>query len=280
MPSHPFPPRDRSDDTVVLEAIRTNDETRVLPVIREPSVATDDQSGGYYGKHERVTKAGNAVRTSIRTAGEIMITIGLVLLLFSAYEVWGKSAIINEHQNDLEAQLNQNWDNPTDDPTVAVKPGGPTLPPPAGGTIARLYVPRMDKHWVVVEGVDRADIRFAPGHYPKTALPGQIGNFSVAGHRTPAIFWDLDKIKVGDPIVVETRSTYFVYRVNQIEIVKPTAVQVVAPVPNHPGQTPTEAMMTLTTCNPKWDNYQRLIVHAKLERNQPRSAGPPPEIGG
>ena len=38
--------------------------------------------------------------------------------------------------------------------------------------------------------------------------------------------------------------------------------------------------MTLTTCNPKWDNFQRLIVHAKLERSQPRGDGPPPEIGG
>jgi LPXTG-site transpeptidase (sortase) family protein len=278
MPSHPFPPRDRSDDTVVLEPVRANDETRALPAIRPQSVA-DEPGGGYFGKHERTTKAGNAIRTSIRTAGEIMITLGLVLLLFSAYEVWGKSAIINEHQNDLDALLNQDWGDPT---VTASTTGGAqlALPPPAGGTIARLYVPRMDKHWVVVEGVDRADIRFAPGHYPKTALPGQIGNFSVAGHRTPAIFWDLDKVKVGDPIVVETRGNYFVYRVSQVEIVKPTAVQVVAPVPNHPGQTPTEAMMTLTTCNPKWDNYQRLIVHAKLERTQPRSAGPPPEIGG
>jgi len=277
MPSDPFPPRDRSDDTVVLGAIRANDETRVLPAIRTPAVA-DDPGGGYFGKHERTTKAGNAVRTSIRTAGEIMITIGLVLLLFSAYEVWGKSAIINQHQNDLDALLNQDWGDPT---VTASTTGGAqlALPPPAGGTIARLYVPRMDKHWVVVEGVDRADIRFAPGHYPKTALPGQIGNFSVAGHRTPAIFWDLDKVKVGDPIVVETRGNYFVYRVSQVEIVKPTAVQVVAPVPNHPGQTPTEAMMTLTTCNPKWDNYQRMVVHAKLVSTTPHSAGAPVALG-
>ncbi|HLT09783.1 MAG TPA: sortase, partial [Micromonosporaceae bacterium] len=63
-------------------------------------------------------------------------------------------------------------------------------------------------------------------------------------------------------------------------IVLPTAVEVVAPVPGQPGATPTEAMLTITTCNPKWDNYERLIVHAKLIRSGPRANGPPPELAG
>jgi sortase A len=285
--NHPNPPH--ADDTVVLAAINA-DETQVLPAIRPPvappAAGHDDDEGapGYYGKHERITRAGNAVRTAVRTAGEIMITFGLILLLFSAYEIWGKSALVNEHQHDLDAQLNQDWGDPTVDQGAPPTPGATStakpLPPPAGGTIARLYIPRMNKHWVVVQGVERSDIRYAPGHYPDTALPGQVGNFSVAGHRTPAIFWDLDRVRVNDPIVVETRSKFFIYYVTQVEIVKPTAVQVVAPVPNHPGANPTTAMMTLTTCNPKWDNYQRLVVHARLDHSTPRSAGSPPEIGG
>jgi sortase A len=143
-----------------------------------------------------------------------------------------------------------------------------------------LYIPRLGSHWVVVEGVGPADIAYAPGHYPETAMPGQIGNFSVAGHRSPAIFWDLDRLQVGDAIVVETRDTWYVYRVTQSRIVLPTAVEVVAPVPGQPAATPTDAYLTLTTCNPKWDNYERLIVHAKLERAQDRSAGRPSELGG
>ena len=70
------------------------------------------------------------------------------------------------------------------------------------------------------------------------------------------------------------------YRVTSLEVVLPTAIDVVAPVPGHPGATPTEAMLTLTTCNPKWDNYQRLIMHAKFERSRARSAGRPAELGG
>jgi sortase A len=227
----------------------------------------------------RPARDGAPLRSAVRTAGELMITVGLILLLFSAYEVWGKALIVDGRQKDLDAQLAQNWATPTlaapGPSTTAPKDLGP---PPPGGSIARLYVPRLAKHWVVVEGVRQVNLTYAPGHYPDSALPGQIGNFSVAGHRSPAIFWDLDMVVAGDPIVVETKDSYFVYRVTQNIIVLPNAVQVVAPVPDKPGAKPTEAMMTLTTCNPKWDNNERLIVHAKLTRSQPRTDGAPTEL--
>jgi sortase A len=210
------------------------------------------------------------LRIGIRTLGELMITAGLLLLLFSAYEVWGKAAIVAGHQAELDSQLNREWSTPP-----------PTSAPPSdlpGGSIARLYIPRLGKHWVVVEGVRQIDIRYAPGHYPSSAQAGQIGNFSVAGHRSPAIFWDLDKMRAGDVVVVETRTTFYIYKVTSTEIVKPTAVEVVAPVPDQPGVKPTVAMLTLTTCNPKWDNYQRLIVHGQLDRSQDRGAGQPVEL--
>jgi sortase A len=256
----------------------TADEPPVVPkgvtVIPLRPVRTDD---GYRSVHSDLTRTtlASALRTSLRTIGEVLITLGLVVLLFAAYEVWGKTAIVGAHQNDLNRQLAQDWDN---SPVVGPGGGGPV---PSGGAIGRLYVPRMHKQWVVVQGVAPADIRYAPGHYPETAMPGQVGNFSVAGHRTPAIFWDLDQVHVGDLIGVETRDKWYVYRVSQIEIVSPHAVQVVAPVPDHPGARPTKPMITLTTCNPKLDNYQRLIVHGELDPKLTRdhAAGKPPELG-
>lgn len=237
---------------------------------------------GYKSIYSELTRttAGTVIRTGVRSLGEVMITFGLIVLLFAAYEIWGKSAIIDAHQNDLDQQLGQEWNQPTGDPTV-----GPSSPasgpaPPPGNAVARLYIPKLDKHWVVVEGVRQKDIRYAPGHYPKTAMPGQVGNFAVAGHRTRAIFWRLDEMHNGDMIVVETKRMWFIYQVSSTRIVKPSAVEVVAPVPGKPGVKPKEAMLTLTTCNPKFDNYQRLIVHAKLIRKQDRSAGQPPELKG
>ncbi|MEU4552744.1 class E sortase [Micromonospora violae] len=238
---------------------------------------------GYKSVYSELTRPSFAsrLRTGVRVTGEVLITFGLVVLLFAGYEVWGKSAIVDAHQNDLNNELAQAW-APTDDPTVAPS-AGPSVkpsPPVRGKPLAGLYIPTLDKNWVVVEGVTQQDIRFAPGHYPASALPGQVGNFSVAGHRNRATFWRLDELNEGDPIVVESKTDWYVYRVSQSRIVKPTQVEVVAPVPGEPDKKPTKRMLTLTTCNPKFDNYQRLIIHAELDRTQPKSAGRPAELGG
>lgn len=79
--------------------------------------------------------------------------------------------------------------------------------------------------------------------------------------------------------MVEGKTEWHVYKVTESRIVKPTQIEVVAPVPGRPGKKPTKAMLTLTTCNPKFDNYQRLIIHAELARSQPKSAGRPAELG-
>jgi sortase A len=219
------------------------------------------------------------VSVGARGLAEVMITFGAILLLFAGYEIWGKAAIIDGHQRDLDRQLTEEWSEPGAPPTVGPENSEPGRAPP-GWAIARLYIPRLNNDWVVVEGVAARDIRFAPGHYPNSAGPGEVGNFSVAGHRSPAIFWSLDLMRAGDPIVVETRTTFHVYRVTDNRIVKPDQVEVVAPVPGRPGAAPSTAMLTITTCNPKWDNYQRLIVHGTLERSQPRSDGLPSELRG
>jgi sortase A len=234
---------------------------------------------GYKSVYSELTRPtiGSRIRTGIRGLGEIMITFGVVVLLFAAYEVWGTTAVIGSHQDSLDQQLADQWDQP--DPTVGPTPSA-SANALAGNAIARLYIPKLDKQWVVVEGVTQKDIRYAPGHYPSSADPGKVGNFAVAGHRNRATFWRLDELAPGDAIVVETKTDWFIYKVSQTRIVKPTQVEVVAPVPGRPGTRPTQAMVTLTTCNPKFDNYQRLIVHAELVRSQPRGEGRPAELGG
>ncbi|MEU3454891.1 class E sortase [Micromonospora sp. NPDC006766] len=240
-----------------------------------------EQTGeGYKSVYSELTRptVGSRLRTIVRAAGEVLITFGLVVLLFAGYEIWGKTVIVDAHQNDLNSQLEQEWGN---DPTVA--PTGPTpkpTPPAEGKPVAGLYIPKFDKHWIVVEGVSPDDIRYAPGHYPKSALPGQVGNFSVAGHRIRATFWRLDELHPGDDIVVESQTEWFIYKVYQQRIVRPSQDEVVAPVPGKRGAKPTERLLTLTTCNPKFDNYQRLIIHARLDHVQPKSEGRPAELGG
>ncbi|WP_306214979.1 class E sortase [Actinoplanes sp. RD1] len=231
----------------------------------------EQTEAGYKSVYSELTRPtlGSRIRAAVRVSGELMITFGLVVLLFAGYEVFGNSAKVENEQDTLAQQLDEEWNDPT------VAPSGPAKAAPAApgeGKIGRLYIPKLDMKWVVVNGVRPQDIRYAPGHYPDTALPGQVGNFSVAGHRIRKIFWRLDELHEGDVIGVETRTNWYVYKVSSSEVVKPTAVQVVAPVPDQPGKKPTKAMLTLTTCNPKFNNYQRLIVHAELVQTLKRDA--------
>ncbi|MFE9956232.1 class E sortase [Micromonospora sp. NPDC005299] len=241
-----------------------------------------EQTGeGYKSVYSELTRptVGSRLRAVVRGTGEVLITFGLVVLLFAGYEIWGKAVIVDAHQNDLSSQLAQEWGaDPTVGPTTG--PSAKPKPPAEGKPVAGLYLPKFDKHWVVVEGVSPDDIRYAPGHYPKSAMPGQVGNFAIAGHRIRATFWRLDELRPGDAVVVETQTEWFIYKVYQQRIVKPYQVEVVAPVPGKPNEPPTEKLLTLTTCNPKFDNYQRLIIHARLDHVQAKATGRPAELEG
>ncbi|MFI1196131.1 class E sortase [Micromonospora sp. NPDC020750] len=246
-----------------------------------------EQTGeGYKSVYSELTRPSiwTRLRTGVRVTGEVLITFGLVVLLFAGYEVWGKSAIVDAHQNDLDRQLAQAW-GASGDPTVAPTASATATatakpkPPAHGKPLAGLYIPKLDKNWVVVEGVTQGDIRYAPGHYPDSAMPGEVGNFAVAGHRNRATFWRLDELNSGDAIVVEGKTDWYVYKVYKSRIVKPNQVEVVAPVPMEPDAKPTKKLLSLTTCNPKFDNYQRLIIHAELDRTEAKSAGRPAELG-
>jgi sortase A len=237
---------------------------------------------GYRSTFAEATRPtlGSRIRAAVRFSGELMITFGLVVLLFAAYQVFGNSSKVQDEQDALANQLDDVWNDPTVGPSTPVAKGPAA---PGDNLVGRLYIPKFDKQWVVVDGVQPKDIRYAPGHYPETAKPGEIGNFAVAGHRIKKIFWRLDELQAGDVIGVETRDSWHVYRVYDSEIVKPSAVQVVAPVPNQPNAKPTRAVLTLTTCNPKYNNYQRLIVHAELAATTKRDqslpgAGMPAEL--
>ena len=86
-----------------------------------------------------------------------------------------------------------------------------------GGAFAVLYIPRLglDYQRVVLEGTSEEQLTQGPGHYEGTAMPGEPGNMGLAGHRVGkgSPFLDLDQLRPGDPIVVETVDSWFVYRV-------------------------------------------------------------------
>lgn len=249
-------------------------------------------------------------RKSVRTLGELLITAGLVILLFVVYELYVTDLFSAEKQAAAASTLEGDWAK------------GRQLHPELidGQAFAKIYIPGFgaDYHFTIQQGTDEKSLEVGPGHYKGTALPGEPGNFAVAGHRVGkgAPFNDLDLLSSCDAIVIETQTDYFVYRVlphaDEIagwasgkgrdpkcarvgtlrtnspdggpygktvgrEVVNPTQAEVLAPVPHRstdvlpPAQQ--VALLTLTTCHPQFSDRQRLIVHAVLTNQYPKGNG-------
>lgn len=198
----------------------------------------------------------------LRGAAELAVTAGVLSLFFTAYLLVGEPAIVSETQRQLDSDLGQMWRTHVP-PESRPSTGAPPVRV-EGAPFVRLAIPALGQRWTVVEGVSPAALRTAPGHYPSTANPGEIGNFAVAGHRSSALFEDLDRVTHGDAITVETRSAVFTYTVYRKEVVLPSVTRPIAPNPDVGYAGPARALLTLTTCEPKWDNSHRLIIHAEL----------------
>jgi len=156
------------------------------------------------------------IRTAVRGTGELLITAGLVVLLFVAYQLVWTNYEAHKATDSVASDLRDSWDRPNPSGAGPAAARGPKKVD-FGKGFAFLHIPRLGKNWTipVVEGVDLPDLAKGVGHYPKTAQPGAIGNFAVAGHRVSkgSPFNDLGLLASCDAIVVETQDDWFVYRV-------------------------------------------------------------------
>ncbi len=120
--------------------------------------------------------------------------------------------------------------------------------------------------WIVVVGVDLDSLTRGPGHYPDSPAPGEIGNFAVAGHRATygEPFAYLDALEAGDEIFVERGGREYRYLVTESFITVPSDTGVLLPAPGQPGVEAEGAIITLTTCHPRWGSTEQLIVHGEL----------------
>jgi sortase A len=220
--------------------------------------------------------------------GELLITIGCVLLLFAVYELFWTNVTADQHESGIRHTLVQGFEHssapPSTSPGASPAPSQSPAPvtPQKGKAFAVMYIPALGTHWAraVVQGVALSDLKGTIGHYPQTALPGQIGNFAVAGHRATngQPLADVPKIVNGSLVYVRTSDAWYTYRVTHHDIVAPNAVEVLLPVPSEPGVQPTQAVLTITTCNPRWASFERWIVHGVLISTRSGAQGLPPGL--
>lgn len=274
-------------------------------------------------------------RTILRGLGQTFLTVGVVILLFVVYEVWitdlfgeqkqaAATTAIDERWAQVQAQEQETVESTSvvvvDDPAQLVtdpRTRTPQYQTLTGQGFAKIHVPSFgaDYAFTVVEGTDPDDLYIGPGHYPDSQMPGQPGNFAVAGHRVSkgSPFNDLNLLNACDAVIIETQDDWFVYRVLPMAdqqagwdpstnprcagvsvpggeygnlpgriITTPSDYAQVLPVPGvNSGTVPPDALrlITLTTCHPQFSDAERMIIHGELITSYAKSDGfLPPEM--
>ncbi|GAB2831970.1 class E sortase [Streptomyces chlorus] len=225
-------------------------------------------------RRARERKVSPAVVAS-RGIGEVFITCGVLMLLFVTYQLWWTNVRAQAQAGREASDLQSDWANGKRSPG-AFEPGQ---------GFALLHIPRLDVVVPIAEGIDSKKVldRGMVGHYAegalKTAMPNdKKGNFGVAGHRNThgEPFRYINRLEPGDPIVVETQDTYFVYKMASIlPVTPPSNVSVLEPVPKGSSFTGPGRYITLTTCTPEFTSKYRMIVWGKMDEERPRSKGKP-----
>lgn len=246
---------------------------------------------------ERVEKSNfkKFINRLIGIVGELLITAGVLIGLFILWQVWWTNVEANAQLDSDVSAFNKEYGEPL------VKIGAPQEgEPPVMDEIAYntvggiIHIPAFGYNYstpirggVTTQVLDTG----AFGHYQDTVMPGAIGNSSWAVHRDMrgSRMYDADKLVAGDAVIVETEDVYYVYKIVNTHVVKPTDVWVISADPfvaenaikegREPGEIePSRRLLTITTCHPLYTARERLIVHAEFSHWVKRSDGMPEEL--
>ena len=231
--------------------------------------------------------------------GEILITIGVVALLYVAWQMWIGDWIIGAEKHKEASALSQSWMTPAPSPSASDSPDATPSPTPTasaeavvpvqdqqehGTQFGVMFVPRFGPEWqfTIASGTSRTDIldQGEIGHYNDTAMPGGVGNTVYAAHRwtSGAPFDPIDKLVIGDAIVIQTPDGWYTYRFRTLEYVPDTQVEVLLPVPQQVGVAANGRYLTLTSCAPKLNMLERIIAYAVFESFTPAASASPASL--
>jgi len=239
-------------------------------------------------------------RRALWTGGELFVTVGVVLLLLVAHQLWWTNRQAQHNADRTVRALKREWGasqkeqpepqtaapsatNTADTTGSSASPrrqrhssatGATTPRPNRSQAYAVLTIPRLSLRVPVAEGVSKPNVlnQGYVGHYPATQQPGQAGNFALAGHRNThgEPFRHLNRLQRGDTVRVETRAATYTYVVDKtLPQTSSSDGGVIARVPRstvHPkyGYSSPGYYLTLTTCTPEFTSRYRLVVWGKL----------------
>jgi sortase A len=227
---------------------------------------------------------------AIQIFGYLCFVGFLFIVSLLIYQLWISNYFSDKAADDAREELLLSWNRPV---TTTLKPNTPVL----GSTTAKpqevtqkadqkpfalMYIPRIsDDVWglPIFEGVDSKQLDSGVGHYPQSTRLGQEGNFSLFGHRTSngQPFSNIQKLKVGDQVIIETKDFWYVYQLEFDRIVKPNAMWVTSSerVPEF-GIIESDPynVITLITCEPRYSTSKRWVWWGALQSILPHSNPP------
>ena len=145
-------------------------------------------------------------------------------------------------------------------PATLPQPAPPPDPngPDPGMELGSIQIPKIGVDRPLWEGVTLKTLNRGPGHWPGTAMPGQVGNVVIGGHRVShdKPFRNIDQLVAGDQIVMTFNGVASTYIVTGAQVVTPNDTWVINQTPEHTA--------TLFACHPPGSTKFRYVVFAKL----------------
>lgn len=198
----------------------------------------------------------SAAQRTMTGFGVLLILGGLAMLCYIAWQYFGTNIVSKQKQEAIKETIVEDWGKGLDSDAIAL-----------------LRVERFGKNYEmpIVKGFGDDDLARGVGWDTKSAKPGQIGNFAIAGHRVThgEPFSKFPKLKKGDLVVVETRTDTFTYKLRNsgtsitVDFTVGWPLQRV-PDPKAAGERPTEAVITLLTCSELFHTRNRNVVIGDL----------------
>lgn len=175
--------------------------------------------------------------------GKLLILVGILIIGTVVYINYKTTNINKQFVNEYKENT-KNFEGTKDDYEI-------------GDVIGVLNIPKIDLEVAIKRGITDEILKDSVGHFENTAMPGEYGNFSIAGHRAYTnnkFFSNLDELEIGDELNILSNNENYKYIVNSIEVISPDKVEVIDSTDKSKKE------ITLVTCTPKYIGSHRLIV--------------------
>ena len=215
-------------------------------------------------KHRQISR-----KPSKKFLGYILLSIAIYASAIVAYRLVWTNYVAEQEAQAKTISIREDWNTPSVESPIDLAAG-----------FGFMYIPRLrNSVWElpISQGVESAQLDTGIGHYPRTAKPGEDGNFALAGHRSGhgEPFANFELLKAGDRVVIETEEKWFIYVLEADALVKPEELWV---IDTNPGglanKVGTDKLLTLVTCTPRYGSTGRWVWWGYLVEELPKNQIP------